>query len=249
MSPWKIIAAIAAIGVAGSFIPEHAGSGDQNNAAKREERAAPSAQKEHEKWLPRSDAAINEFAKSRGIGAAELADRAGTSVSLMRDYVARSMSNGEAANQAIEALLDVAMSAKNQKQNPEMVAVYLGEHGDPKILVDLSLATAVIYQERKCNLEAIPFYQRMRYATMNGVPVCAFKSGSSAFIVGAGNPVELPEPFFAQAWVTPDGASAQVINQNYDGKAAAKEWMDQQQAEIRKQIRGAPKPPRDNGAQ
>lgn len=132
---------------------------------------------------------------------------------------------------------------------PETVSIYLGEAGSPKTPVNLRASTAVVYTERRCNLETIQYYQKMRYATMSGVPVCAFKSGQSVFFFGAGNPIELPEVFFAVARVSGSGDTAEVFDQNYDGKRAAQEYINQQRATIQRQTIGAPKPPRDSGGQ
>lgn len=129
---------------------------------------------------------------------------------------------------------------------PEIVSVYLGEAGSPKVPVNLRSSTAVVYAERRCNLETIQFFQKMKYATMSGVPVCAFKSGQSVFFFGAGNPIELPDVFFAVARVIGND-TAEVIDQGYDGKRAAQEYINQQRATIQRQTIGAQKPPRESG--
>lgn len=131
---------------------------------------------------------------------------------------------------------------------PEVISVYLGEAGTPKAPVSLRSSTAVVYTERRCNLETIQYYQKMRYATMSGVPVCAFKSGQSVFFFGAGGPIELPDVFFAVARVTGND-TAEVIDQGYDGKRAAQEYINQQRTTIQRQTIGAQKPPRDGGGQ
>lgn len=132
---------------------------------------------------------------------------------------------------------------------PEIVSVYLGESGNAKIPISLRSSTAVVYNERRCNLETIQYYQKMKYATMSGVPVCAIKSGQSVFIFGAGNPIELPDVFFALARVSSGGEVAEVIDQRYDGKRAVQEYIRQQRATAQRQAIGATKPPRDNGGQ